>query len=222
MGPDRADGKAGSTTGTVRQTTSLLDSLPKIDADDYKLVRTTPYVKAGTTHGSQGTRILNDSNKLTLVSDCPETDRQGEVLPFLLGLAPDPGRRVRVEPPNIQYSTFNGRGRPEGQRHAFRLAAGRPLYQRRNSAELREHAKVKERRDRRTTTSSSPPWFWRSKAPPKHDTLRGAAWGHLAACLFVVRRQTRRGLATLRWLHAPAARSEVNRGVRESTVRPGC
>ena len=72
MGPGRADGKAGSTTGTVRQTTSLLDSLAKIDADNYKLVRTTPYVKAGTTHGSQGTRILYDSNKLTLASDCPE------------------------------------------------------------------------------------------------------------------------------------------------------
>ena len=72
MGPGRADGKAGTTTGTMRQTTSLLDSLAKIDADNYKLVRTTPYVKAGTTHGSQGTRILYDSNKLTLVSDCPE------------------------------------------------------------------------------------------------------------------------------------------------------
>ena len=72
LGPGRADGQAGSTTGTMRQTTSLLDSLGKIDADNYKLVRTTPYVKAGTTHGSQGTRILFDSNKLSLVSNCPE------------------------------------------------------------------------------------------------------------------------------------------------------
>ena len=72
LGPGRADGKTGSTTGTIRQTVSLLDSLAKIHADNYKLVRTTPYVKAGSTHGSQGTRILYDSDKLTLVSDCSD------------------------------------------------------------------------------------------------------------------------------------------------------
>jgi endonuclease/exonuclease/phosphatase family metal-dependent hydrolase len=81
LGPGRADGKNATTTGILRQTTSLLESLAKIDADNYKLVRTTPYVKAGSTHGSQGPRILYDSNKLTLVSDCPEATGKDQYSP---------------------------------------------------------------------------------------------------------------------------------------------
>jgi len=73
IGPGRADGQSGSTTGTMRQTTSLLDSLKRIGASRYKMVRTTPYIAAGTTHGSQGTRLLYNSDEVDLLSDCPET-----------------------------------------------------------------------------------------------------------------------------------------------------
>jgi endonuclease/exonuclease/phosphatase family metal-dependent hydrolase len=38
----------------------------------YQLVRTTPYVKPGTNHGTQGTRILYDTRKFKLLSNCPE------------------------------------------------------------------------------------------------------------------------------------------------------
>ncbi len=73
LGVGRADGKAGSTTGTIRQTVSLEKALQSVGAGRYRLVRTTPYVKAGTKHGSQGARILYDTSKYTLVSKCPET-----------------------------------------------------------------------------------------------------------------------------------------------------
>ncbi len=72
LGPGRADGKRGSTTGHLRMTTSLLATLEAKGADQYKLARTTPYVKAGTTHATQGARILYNSNVVELVSDCPE------------------------------------------------------------------------------------------------------------------------------------------------------
>lgn len=67
----RADGKSGPTTTKVpRQTESLVAALKKQGAGRYKLVRTTSYVKPGTTHGSQATRILYNSTALTLVSRC--------------------------------------------------------------------------------------------------------------------------------------------------------
>jgi endonuclease/exonuclease/phosphatase family metal-dependent hydrolase len=72
LGPGRADGKDGSTTGVMRQTTSLLDTLHTMGDDNYKLVRTTPYVPAGEPHGSQGTRILYNSDAVSLLSDCPD------------------------------------------------------------------------------------------------------------------------------------------------------
>ncbi len=143
LGPGRADGKAGSTTGTMRQTTSLLDSLGKIDADNYKLVRTTPYVKAGTTHGSQGTRILFDSNKLTLVSDCPEVTGKSEVLSFVLGRAPDPRRRVRVQPPQRRVRQV----RRQGHQAAVLRGLGPP----------RRPAQHDEVRRRPSTTTSAAP-----------------------------------------------------------------
>ena len=49
LGPGRADGKDGGLDGTMRQTTSLLDSLKKIGATRYKMVRTTPYDRQGPT-----------------------------------------------------------------------------------------------------------------------------------------------------------------------------
>lgn len=73
IGPGRADGKSGTTKGTARQTTSLVESLHEIDADQYKMVRTTPYVVPGTDHSTQGTRLLYDSDKISLVSKCSET-----------------------------------------------------------------------------------------------------------------------------------------------------
>lgn len=72
LGPGRADGKKGVTTGHVRQTVSLLNSLRSAGAGKYRLVRTTPYVKPGTTHGTQGARILYDSSRYRLVNSCAE------------------------------------------------------------------------------------------------------------------------------------------------------
>ncbi len=75
LGPGRADGKDGSTsssTAGTRQTLSLLDALTKINASRYKLVRTTNYHKSGTTHGTQGMRILYNSTKVTPLLTCPE------------------------------------------------------------------------------------------------------------------------------------------------------
>jgi endonuclease/exonuclease/phosphatase family metal-dependent hydrolase len=73
LGPGRADGSKGTTTGHLRQTTSLERSLKRVVGDDrYQLVRTTPYVKPGTNHGTQGTRILYDTRKFKLLSNCPE------------------------------------------------------------------------------------------------------------------------------------------------------
>jgi endonuclease/exonuclease/phosphatase family metal-dependent hydrolase len=74
LGPGRADGTKGTTTGHLRQTTSLERSLRSVVGDSrYQLVRTTPYVKPGTNHGTQGTRILYDTRKFKLLSNCPET-----------------------------------------------------------------------------------------------------------------------------------------------------
>lgn len=73
LGPGRADGSKGTTTGHLRQTVSLERSLQRVIGDDrYQLVRTTPYVRPGTDHGTQGTRILYDTRKFKLLSSCPE------------------------------------------------------------------------------------------------------------------------------------------------------
>lgn len=73
IGPGRADGKTGSTNGAVRQTTSLLNSLDAQGASRYKMVRTTPYVEPGVATNTQGMRLLYDSSRVGLVSDCSET-----------------------------------------------------------------------------------------------------------------------------------------------------
>ncbi|HZL74434.1 MAG TPA: endonuclease/exonuclease/phosphatase family protein [Propionibacteriaceae bacterium] len=73
LGPGRADGSKGTTTGHLRQTVSLERSLKSVVGDSrYQLVRTTPYVKPGTNHGTQGARILYDTRKFKLLSHCPE------------------------------------------------------------------------------------------------------------------------------------------------------
>ena len=74
LGPGRADGSKGTTTGHLRQTVSLERSLRSVVGDSrYQLVRTTPYVRPGTNHGTQGTRLLYDTRKFKLLSHCPET-----------------------------------------------------------------------------------------------------------------------------------------------------
>ncbi len=73
LGPGRADGKVGSTTGHMRQTTSLLGSLRSQHGSRYRMVRTTPYVEPGKNTNTQGMRLLYDSSRVGLVSHCSET-----------------------------------------------------------------------------------------------------------------------------------------------------
>jgi exonuclease III len=73
LGPGRADGKKGTLKGHVRQTTSLTNALRARGGSRYKLVRATPYFPPGTTHGTQGARILYDTNRFALKTNCPET-----------------------------------------------------------------------------------------------------------------------------------------------------
>ena len=81
LSPGRADGQSGSTTGTLRQTTSLEAAMADAGASRYRLVRTTPYVKPGTTTGSQGARILYDTSRYGLVTRCPESSSDGNYSP---------------------------------------------------------------------------------------------------------------------------------------------
>jgi endonuclease/exonuclease/phosphatase family metal-dependent hydrolase len=78
LGPGRADGATGSTTGLPRQTDSLLTELAKQGGSRYKLIQTTPYVKSGTEASTQGMRILYDSSKYTMLSAC--ADKTGSSL----------------------------------------------------------------------------------------------------------------------------------------------
>lgn len=73
LGPGRADGKRTKIKSSLRQTTSLTTKLAELGGSQYKLVRTTSYVKPGKSHGTQGSRILYDSSRFTLLSDCPDT-----------------------------------------------------------------------------------------------------------------------------------------------------
>ncbi len=71
LGPGRADGVAGPSAGHTKQTTSLLQALAAQHGVWYRLVRTTSYTDGQ--EGSQGTRILYDSSRYHLISNCPET-----------------------------------------------------------------------------------------------------------------------------------------------------
>lgn len=73
IGPGRADGQTGSTTGHVRQTDSLLDTLADQGASRYKMVRTTSYVEPGKPTNTQGMRLLYDSSRVSLLTDCSQT-----------------------------------------------------------------------------------------------------------------------------------------------------
>jgi predicted extracellular nuclease len=73
LGPGRADGRTGTTQGTARQTQSLLSALAAAGGGQYRLVRSTPYVAPGTSHGTQGARLLYDASRYSLESSCPDT-----------------------------------------------------------------------------------------------------------------------------------------------------
>ena len=72
--PGRADGKGGSTAKVGRQTTTLLSHLKKHGGKkhDYRMARTTLYLKTGLPRGTQGGRVLYDNKRYKLVSRCPE------------------------------------------------------------------------------------------------------------------------------------------------------
>ena len=74
VSPGRADGKGGSTAKVGRQTTTLLAHLAKRGGKkhDYRMARTTLYVKTGLPRGTQGGRVLYDNKRYKLVSSCPE------------------------------------------------------------------------------------------------------------------------------------------------------
>ena len=97
LGPGRADGQTGSLNGTPRQTESLVTTLGRLGGSRYKLVRTTAYVKPGTEHGTQGTRILYDTTRYQLLSRCPETTDGSSLEP-----------RLRVRPPGSRWG-YRGR-----------------------------------------------------------------------------------------------------------------
>lgn len=72
--PGRADGR-NAAIGTVgRQTTTLVDRLRSRGGPryDYAMVRTTSYQNFAIPSGTQGTRILYDRKRFTLLSSCPE------------------------------------------------------------------------------------------------------------------------------------------------------
>ncbi|MFT4164125.1 MAG: endonuclease/exonuclease/phosphatase family protein [Microlunatus sp.] len=72
--PGRADGKSGSTAKVGRQTTTLVSHLAKQGGSkyDYRMVRTTSYLKSGLPRGTQGGRVLYDNKRYKLLSSCPE------------------------------------------------------------------------------------------------------------------------------------------------------
>jgi len=72
LGPGRADGQKISVGTAARQTESLEKALSSVGAGKYKLARTTSYVAPGTSHGTQGARILYDTERYELVSKCVE------------------------------------------------------------------------------------------------------------------------------------------------------
>ncbi len=107
LGPGRADGVVGSLDGRPRQTDSLLTELGRQGGSRYKLIQTTPYVKAGTEASTQGMRILYDSTKYTMLSPCAEktgTSSWNDVCTIALPIRPsgddDGDRRKAV------YSLF--------------------------------------------------------------------------------------------------------------------
>lgn len=72
LGPGRADGTIGTTVGRVRQTDSLMPALARAGGGKYKIVRSTAYVRPGQRVGTQGARLVYDSSRYVLRSNCPQ------------------------------------------------------------------------------------------------------------------------------------------------------
>lgn len=136
LGPGRADGTRARIGNSIRQTESLVAALYKVGASQYKLTRTTAYIKPGTSHGTQGTRILYDQTKYRLISNCRETTGKRNYnsscsidLPIL---SSDPESRRR----SAAYAEFEDRKTGENffvisahldDRHSGRLSQERAL-----------------------------------------------------------------------------------------------
>lgn len=73
LGVGNANGTPVTSTLTLTQTMSLLNTLHANGGGRYRLVRTTRYVKPGTPEGIQGARILYDTSRYSLAISCPET-----------------------------------------------------------------------------------------------------------------------------------------------------
>ena len=126
--PRGADGRTYRKS-KLRQTTSLLAELARAGGSRYRLVRTTSYVKAGSKTGSQGARILYDSNRFELLSNCPETT-EGKTynpsctirLPLLKGDSEDFRRRAAyAEPGTAQPSAGSSSCRGTWMRGTARI-----------------------------------------------------------------------------------------------------
>jgi len=74
LGPgNELDGHLSLKVDPVRQTQSLVDRLNKdLDRSPWRLVRTGPYTAAGVPQGTQGARILYDSTRYELLTDCDD------------------------------------------------------------------------------------------------------------------------------------------------------
>ena len=109
LGPGRADGRNLSTTGSVRQTTSLVNAMRSVGAGKYKLVRSTPFIKPGVSHGTQGARLLYDTSRYTHISNCPEktgkSNYSGSCSLDLPRLASDSRKAIR----SASYARFQDR-----------------------------------------------------------------------------------------------------------------
>lgn len=77
LGIGRADGLSGLAGAHTRQTESLEEALRARGGGRYRLVRAQPYPYTGSNTGMQGARILYDSRRYRLVSDCPEVTADG-------------------------------------------------------------------------------------------------------------------------------------------------
>ncbi len=73
LGPGRADGKKGKIGKSLRQTESLEKALKSAGAGKYEVVRVTSYLKPGQEGGTQGGRLLYDTSRYKLISNCKET-----------------------------------------------------------------------------------------------------------------------------------------------------
>ncbi|GAB3687777.1 endonuclease/exonuclease/phosphatase family protein [Angustibacter aerolatus] len=75
LSPGRSDGGSGNPTGGPRQSQTLVDALAARGAGRYQLVRKYWYIGPAEPTGTQGARILYDTTRYELLSDCPDRSR---------------------------------------------------------------------------------------------------------------------------------------------------